>query len=96
MFIFFYTDAAPIVIRDDGSAGEFVQAINNLTADKGGDCPEYTFEGMKNAFEQAGDIYKSSMYVFTDAGPKEAEKYMELILDIATSNDVKINFFSTG
>lgn len=36
------------------------------------------------------------MYVFTDAGPKEADKFMDLVMEIALGENLKINFFSTG
>ena len=75
---------------------EFVQAINALNADKGGDCPEYTFQGILNALGQE-PRYGSPMYVFTDAGPKDATaENIEEVKMLAEKDKITINFLSTG
>lgn len=83
---------------DEIDAGEFVKAINNLRVNGGGDCPEYTFTGMLEALYQDPQ-WGSPMYVFTDAGPKDAtdENIEEVkLLVSAEEYGVTINFFTTG
>lgn len=83
---------------DEIDAGEFVKAINNLRANGGGDCPEYTFTGMLEALYQDPQ-WGSPMYVFTDAGPKDATdlniEEVKLLVS-AEEYGVTINFFTTG
>lgn len=87
-----------MIVKDETEAGDFVQAINNLTADGGGDCPEYTFTGMVQALQYQVPPKGSAMYVFTDAGPKDASD--ELIEEVKfmagpDQSDVTINFLLT-
>ncbi|XP_022797736.1 von Willebrand factor A domain-containing protein 7-like [Stylophora pistillata] len=89
---------SPVVVLDEIEAGEFVKAINNLTPHKGGDCPEYAFTGMLEALYQEPQ-WGSPMYVFTDAGPKDAtDEYIEEVKHLAGAEEygVTINFFTTG
>ena len=91
-----FTDAGQIVIKEDGKAGEFVRAINDLTAHSGGDCPEYAFQGMLNALGQ-DPLFGSPMYVFTDADPKDATvENIEEVKLLANDLEVTINFLLTG
>ncbi|KAL9960310.1 hypothetical protein ACROYT_G033755 [Oculina patagonica] len=88
--------AGQLVIKEDGEARDFVQAINALRAHSGGDCPEYTFEGMLNALGQ-DPLFGSPMYVFTDAGPKDATKEnIEEVKLLAEGSEITINFLTTG
>ncbi|KAL9960311.1 hypothetical protein ACROYT_G033756 [Oculina patagonica] len=90
------SDAGQFVIKEDGEAKEFVREINSLTANSGGDCPEYTFEGMLNALGQE-PLFGSPMYVFTDAGPKDAtDENIEEVKLLAGESKITINFLSTG
>ena len=73
-------------------------AINNLTHHGGGDCPELTFTGMLEALYQDPN-WGSPMYVFTDAGPKDAtDEMIEEVKHLASPEEygVTINFFTTG
>ena len=71
----------------------FLQAIDSLVPHDGGDCPELTFKGMIDAIDE-GPYLDSPMYVFTDAGPKDATKENILHLqEIAQAQGVVINFF---
>lgn len=91
-------EVSPVVVLDEIEAGEFVKAINNLTPHKGGDCPEYAFTGMLEALYQEPQ-WGSPMYVFTDAGPKDAtDEYIEEVKHLAGAEEygVTINFFTTG
>ena len=54
------------------------------------------FKGMIDALE-SGPQPDSSMYVFTDASPKDANKTnIETVLNLAHDLDIPINFFSKG
>lgn len=91
-------DSPQVIVKDETEAGEFVEAIKNLRAHGGGDCPEYTFRGMLEALYEGPEV-GSPMYVFTDAGPKDATEYdIEEVKLLASKDeyDVTINFFTTG
>ncbi|XP_022793661.1 von Willebrand factor A domain-containing protein 7-like [Stylophora pistillata] len=92
-----YPDEPPVVVKDNAHAGEFVTAINNLKPHGGGDCPEYTFTGMLEALYKEPQL-DSPMYVFTDAGPKDAtpENIEEVKYMASVEYGVTINFFTTG
>ena len=85
-----------MVTKEDDQSMEFVQAIGALRAHSGGDCPEYTFEGILNALGQE-PLFGSPMYVFTDAGPKDATAVnVEEVKMLAEADGITINFLTTG
>ena len=87
-----------MVSKEESEAGDFVAEINKLRAHGGGDCPEYTFRGMKEALYQ-DPAWGSPMYVFTDADPKDASEFdIEEVKTLAGVDEygVTINFFTTG
>ncbi|PFX21151.1 von Willebrand factor A domain-containing protein 7 [Stylophora pistillata] len=97
-----FNDPYPVksaaIVKEQSNAGEFVKAINALKAYGGGDCPEYTFKGMLEALNLMPE-WGSPMYVFTDAGPKDAsDLHIEEVKFLAGSAElgVTINFFTTG
>ena len=93
-----YIGEPRVTVKEESEAGDFVAAINNLRAHGGGDCPEYTFRGMLEALYQ-DPAWGSPMYVFTDAGPKDATEYdIEEVKTLAGADEygVTINFFTTG
>ena len=97
-FIIFHAliDAGEVVYKESNQSLEFVDAINALTAHRGGDCAEYTLAGIVNAFGQ-DPLFGSPMYVFTDAGPKDAtEEKIEEVKILAEMDDVTIHFLTTG
>ena len=96
-FFFPNADESPVIIKYDTEAGDFVEAINDLRANGGGDCPEYTFTGMLEALNLEPK-WGSPMYVFTDAGPKDAtDDMIEEVKYLASEEyGVTINFFTTG
>lgn len=96
LVISFSKDAGEMVTKQDNQSMEFVQAIDALNAHKGGDCPEYTFQGILNALGQE-PLLGSPMYVFTDAGPKDATpENIEEVKMLAEDDEITINFLSTG
>ena len=82
--------------KDETEQVQFVQAINDLTAEGGGDCPEYTFTGILRAIYEA-PRWGSPMYVFTDAYPKDAtDSNVDEVEALAADYGLTINFFTTG
>lgn len=85
-----------MIVKTETEAGEFKKEIEKLRAHGGGDCPEYTFEGMRGALNDL-EMDGSPLYVFTDAGPKDAtEAGIEEVKTIARERGVAINFLTTG
>ena len=90
------TKADPVIVKRETEAGEFEVEIDKLRAHGGGDCPEYTFEGMRGALNNMRED-GSPLYVFTDAGPKDAtEADIAEIKEIVRGRGVAINFLTTG
>ncbi|XP_015778186.1 PREDICTED: uncharacterized protein LOC107356064 [Acropora digitifera] len=92
------SDDLPVVSMDETEAAAFVDAINDLRAHGGGDCPEYAFTGMLEALYEDPE-WGSPMYVFTDADPKDAtEDKIEEVKALARADvyGVTINFLTTG
>ena len=90
------TKADPVIVKTETEAGEFEEEIDKLRAHGGGDCPEYTFEGMRGALNNMGED-GSPLYVFTDAGPKDAKQAdIEEVKMLAKGRGVAINFLTTG
>ena len=94
----FSTDDSRAVVMNETEAAAFVDAINDLRAHGGGDCPEYAFKGILEALHQDPE-HRSPMYVFTDADPKDAtEVNIEQVKALITNYvvGVTINFLTTG
>ena len=86
----------PLKYHDYGDGAGFVEAIQALPANGGGDCPELTFQAMIKALHET-PRWGSPMYVFTDATAKDdtADNIDELEY-LAGDFGVTINFFTTG
>jgi len=83
----------PITYRNQSQREEFVDAIEDLDAKGGGDCPELTFTGMLEALN-AGPRFGSPMFVFTDANAKDASiDNINAVKVAAYSSGATINFF---
>ena len=94
----FSTDDSRAVAMNETEAAAFVDAINDLWAHSGGDCPEYAFKGILEALYQDPE-QQSPMYVFTDADPKDATEVNIAEVNALVKNsmfDVTINFLTTG
>jgi hypothetical protein len=86
-------DTGPLTRKEVGESAEFLEAIKSLSASGGGDCKELGFTGMINAFD-GGPRIASSMYVFSDAPPKDAtDSNKKILRDVANDFETKINFF---
>lgn len=86
----------PVTVKLEKEAGEFEQEIRELRPHGGGDCPEYTFHGIREALFRL-IIPRSPMYVFTDAGPKDATALdVEEVKLMVQDYNVVVNFLTTG
>ena len=100
-FINFYflvdpSNENPVTVKFETEAGEFEREIRGLRAHGGGDCLEYTFHGIREALARLS-IPRSPMYVFTDAGPKDATDLdIEQVKLMVENDDVVVNFLTTG
>lgn len=90
---FFLESGSRALRREVGEGQKFIKDIQELKPDGGGDCPEMAFTGMKNALEE-GPVSGSPLYVFTDAGPKDANE--DLVRDVknqARTTGINVYFF---
>ncbi|XP_046391498.1 hemicentin-2-like [Ischnura elegans] len=71
----------------------FVNALNNLRADGGGDCPERACAGILNALRTAHP--QSYLYVFTDAPAKDYQVY-DKILEVNQRKRSQVTFILSG
>lgn len=73
----------------------FLDEVNALTLIDGGntDCPEYSFHGILDALSVSKG--GSSMFVFTDANPKDSD-LESLVIQEATEQETTIRFFVTS
>ena len=85
----------PTIVKPPTPAGllEFRDIIANIVASGGGDCPELALTGMLNALNYFPHP-ESSMFVFTDASPKDATPAnVNQVISFAQSFNIKISFF---
>eukprot|EP00794_Sanderia_malayensis_P015844 gene15844-17441_t len=72
---------------------QFLQKLGTLKAVGGGDCEELAIEGIQNIFSTSLQ-YLSPIYVFTDAGAKDATvDNVEALKEMADFYQSAINFF---
>ena len=82
----------PYQYKEASKKQEFVNLLRNLKALDGGDCKESTIDGMKQALVAIQEA--SPMYVFTDAGAKDAtDEEIESLLLMSDFAQTSINFF---
>jgi len=70
-----------------------IEAVNNLTANGGGDCPELGMTGLYQALLHC--LPESSILYFSDADVKDESRKNE-VDSLAKEKKVKITFFLTG
>ena len=75
------------------NAKKVIDAVNNLTANGGGDCPELGMTGLYQALLHC--LPQSNLYYFSDADVKDKARKNEVML-LAKEKRVKINFILTG
>ena len=83
----------PVTYCSETEKERFVNAIAGLHHHSGGDCPELTYKGIRNAMEENPQS-DSPLYVFTDAGPKDAtEENLLYVQKVSQALGFVINFF---
>ncbi|XP_035690012.1 von Willebrand factor A domain-containing protein 7-like [Branchiostoma floridae] len=80
-------------VRTTRNSAQMINWLNGLSVSGGGDCPEYCFSGIELALRQC--LPESKVYVFTDADPKDPEKY-DSVVSLVTEKRTIINFLLTG
>ena len=81
----------PVTVTND--AKTVIDAVNNLKAKGGGDCPELAMMGLYKALLHS--LPESDIYLFTDADAKDEQRRKEVI-SLASENKIRITFFVTG
>ena len=71
----------------------FIDEVDALVADGGGDCPELAMHGLQLALINC--LPGSPIYLFTDAGPKDYE-LQQAIFSLIDNTGSQVNFFFTG
>ena len=90
-FFWFPIDVGPVTVTSD--AEEVIEAVNNLIASGGGDCPELGMTGLYQALLLC--LPESIIYYFSDADVKDVWRKNE-VESLAKEKKVKINFILTG
>ena len=81
----------PVTVTSD--AKTVIDAVNNLTASGGGDCPELGMTGVYKALLHRPP--ETIIYYFSDADVKDEYREGE-IMSLAKEKKVKINFILSG
>ena len=80
-----------MTVTSDGDV--VIEAVNNLTANGGGDCPELGMTGLYQALLHC--LPESNIYYFSDADVKDAWRRNE-VASLAKEKKVKIKFILSG
>ena len=88
---FFPVDVGPVTLTSN--AQEVIEAVNNLTASGGGDCPELGMTGLYQALLHC--LPESIIYYFSDADVKDDWRKNE-VDSLAKDKKVTLNFILTG
>ena len=81
----------PVTVTSD--AKTVIDAVNNLTASGGGDCPELGMTGVYQALLHCPP--ETIIYYFSDADVKDEYRERE-VMSLAKEKKVKINFILSG
>ena len=84
-------EVGPVTVTNDPH--QVINAVKNLTADGGGDCPELGMTGLYQALLHC--LPESVIYYFSDADAKDFQRENE-VLSLAKDKKVKISFILTG
>ena len=89
-----FPGTGPVDYFEEGNYNSFINSLQDIYVNGGGDCPELTFRGMNDAINIGQPQMDSPMYVFTDAGPKDgnSDNITEFI-QIAKDSGIVVNFF---
>ena len=81
----------PVTVTSD--ANTVIDAVNNLTASGGGDCPELGMTGVYQALLHCPP--ETIIYYFSDADVKDEHRERE-VMSLAKEKKVKINLILSG
>lgn len=84
-------DVGPVLITRD--VDQFESFIAGLTVTGGGDCPEMSLTGLKLALQKS--MPRSKIFIFTDAGAKDASLLDEIKV-LIDSSESEVNCALTG
>ena len=89
-----YLDLTDTKAYAEDEVNELIKHLHTKTASGGGDCSEYSYDGMiSSLYEDPRE--GSPLYVFTDAPPKDAGgDNKETLSVLAKEFEVTINFFA--
>ena len=91
LLFFFILEVGPVTVTSD--AKTVIEAVNNLTATGGGDCPELGMTGLYQALLHC--LPETNIYYFSDADVKDENRENE-VLSLAKKKKVKINLILSG
>ena len=89
--LFPFIEVGPVTVTSD--ANTVIDAVNNLTASGGGDCPELGMTGVYQALLHCPP--ETIIYYFSDADVKDEHRERE-IMSLAKEKKVKINLILSG
>ena len=95
-FIFFFNSLerdSRAIKKEPGKEDEFIEQIKTLRPYGGGDCEEMAFTGILEALKKQ-PVFKSPLYVFTDAPPKDLDLANDALIEAKTRR-VHVYFFLT-
>ena len=89
--LFPFIEVGPVTVTSD--ANTVIDAVNNLTASGGGDCPELGMTGVYQALLHCPP--ETIIYYFSDADVKDEHRERE-VMSLAKEKKVKINLILSG
>ena len=90
----YFVDLTTTKCYAEDEVDQFINYIDNIKVSDGGDCPEFSFDGMINSLYE-DPRWGSPLYVFTDAPPIDAdEENKETLRVLAEDLGVTVNFFA--
>ena len=89
--LFPFIEVGPVTVTSD--ANTVIDAVNNLTASGGGDCPELGMTGVYQALLHCPP--ETIIYYFSDADVKDEQRERE-VMSLAKEKKVKINLILSG
>src|SRR6266446_785634 len=84
-------DVGPAFVTDDANA--LLSAVSALTPHGGGDCPEFSQAGLREAIDRA--FPNSKLYLFTDASAKDSGD-ANTVISNAQAKSINLEYALTG
>ena len=93
LLLHFLAYHGPVTFKLYEERDDFVRLIDGLKANGGGDCKEMTINGIHSLFN-APIAQSSPVYIFTDAGAKDAtDENVEALKELIGMFQSRLNFF---